>query len=518
MAKQYKIHPAIGVARLGDSPTGWFIGPESPGALPDLSDPNITQPANGRYKDAGGIKRQGARFRIYEYDDAGGAPTPVREITHAEAEITWSVHLGNRKAAGPRIFEKGDRNVGVARERLIIDAGRQQIAGASAEALELAGSFQGAHTAPVPVPLGTLRTDAAGRLIVFGGFGKSFSPTNTAVHSTFNNEDWCDDTSDGPVTASLRLRDTGQLVTQVEAAWVLVGPPDFAPPIGNVISLYDIVYDTAQALFRVHLDPLLAAGRCSFTQHIYPILRRAADIWWVDESAFGHAPGAGGDFLDAARFALLQSNNQTLGSPERRAREGVVSRLRRPDGSGGNMPELNAEFDTGRAPRLTPVQFELMQRWARGEFEADWQGADPRAAPVVPLAQVPLAEQPFSLDKAALGACVGASFYPGIEAPRVFRDRPTSRQFPRGVYAGPFRLLPDLPPGALTQGLAVPWQTDFAACGSGWWPAQRPNDVFRNGVRAGWADGASNFVEDWRRLGFVVPGAGDILYAETERA
>jgi L-Lysine epsilon oxidase N-terminal len=29
MATTYKIHPAIGVARVGDSPQGWFLGPES---------------------------------------------------------------------------------------------------------------------------------------------------------------------------------------------------------------------------------------------------------------------------------------------------------------------------------------------------------------------------------------------------------------------------------------------------------------------------------------------------------
>ena len=30
MATIYKIHPAIGVARVGNSPTEFFIGPESP--------------------------------------------------------------------------------------------------------------------------------------------------------------------------------------------------------------------------------------------------------------------------------------------------------------------------------------------------------------------------------------------------------------------------------------------------------------------------------------------------------
>jgi L-lysine epsilon oxidase-like protein len=59
-----KIHPAIGIARVGDSPDKDFIGPERPGR----HDP----PEGGHYKDAAGrIKRQAARFRIFAYDEDG---------------------------------------------------------------------------------------------------------------------------------------------------------------------------------------------------------------------------------------------------------------------------------------------------------------------------------------------------------------------------------------------------------------------------------------------------------------
>ena len=71
-----KIHPAIGIARLGNSPTGFFIGPEKPGAH--------TRPKGG-YKDAQGrIKRQAARFRLFGYDSTGKL---VKEITATEARI-----------------------------------------------------------------------------------------------------------------------------------------------------------------------------------------------------------------------------------------------------------------------------------------------------------------------------------------------------------------------------------------------------------------------------------------------
>ena len=83
----YAIYPGIGIARVGNSPDEYFIGPEAPGQVP--------QPPGG-FKDAAGrIKRQAARFRVYGLNEAGEA---VKEITADDAEITWRVHVANRKA------------------------------------------------------------------------------------------------------------------------------------------------------------------------------------------------------------------------------------------------------------------------------------------------------------------------------------------------------------------------------------------------------------------------------------
>ena len=87
MPVKYRIHPAIGIARVGDSPDDFFIGPEAPGVPPTLSKPDGSSSRPGKYKDKSHqIKRQGARFRIYEYtEDAAGVVTKVREITSTEA-------------------------------------------------------------------------------------------------------------------------------------------------------------------------------------------------------------------------------------------------------------------------------------------------------------------------------------------------------------------------------------------------------------------------------------------------
>src|SRR4029077_9590347 len=109
MPIEYRIHPAIGVARVGNSLDDFFIGPEAPGIPPTLTKPDAPAASTqrGTYKDSKScVKRQGARFRIYEYTtNAEGAVTRVREITAADARIEWEVHLANVKAAADRIPE-----------------------------------------------------------------------------------------------------------------------------------------------------------------------------------------------------------------------------------------------------------------------------------------------------------------------------------------------------------------------------------------------------------------------------
>ena len=55
-----QIYPGIGIARIGNSPTEFFIGPETPG--------EVVAPVNGFKDKAGRIKRQAARFRLYAFD------------------------------------------------------------------------------------------------------------------------------------------------------------------------------------------------------------------------------------------------------------------------------------------------------------------------------------------------------------------------------------------------------------------------------------------------------------------
>src|SRR4051794_35242001 len=69
-----RIHPGVGVMRVGNSTDAFYFGPEVPGAVP----PHGTTIRDG----SGAIARQAARFRVYGYDAAGHV---VGEVTRADA-------------------------------------------------------------------------------------------------------------------------------------------------------------------------------------------------------------------------------------------------------------------------------------------------------------------------------------------------------------------------------------------------------------------------------------------------
>lgn len=210
----YKIHPSIGIARLGDS-RSFFIGPEIPGTkVPP-------------YKNGIKIKAQAVRFRIFEYVDKNGSYVFSREISLSEKDVTkleWTVHLANRKASFFK-FEglKGAdrppanlRNAAVdARNSLEIDPNERSISGKNASPIEFSkGTSKDPPSElwPSPSPLQELTslgrhiTDDEGRLIVIGGSGKTVSvPGAPPIQTYANNDGWFDDVSDGPVRASLEI-------------------------------------------------------------------------------------------------------------------------------------------------------------------------------------------------------------------------------------------------------------------------------------------------------------------------
>ncbi|MFD0267220.1 LodA/GoxA family CTQ-dependent oxidase [Streptomyces sp. NPDC127106] len=531
-----EIHPSIGIARVGDSPDAFFIGPETPGVPPR---------PDGGFKDAAGrIKRQAARFRVYAYDRGGAV---LGELTAAEARITWTAELANAKGAwfnfagrfAQSTSDADRRNPHIdpadtaARARLVIRPGPRTVTGPFQDGRNAqfdSGTFLGAS-----VPLGELRTDGAGRLLVLGGFGRSFSTERAnPVRNYANNDRWCDDISDGPVRATVVLEPGGRQVP-VTSAWCLVAPTDFAPEVASPITLYDVALEAARAS-----GALPAPAEVSFTRDVHPLLARPVALAWVNRRArTGHGDRVD-NFFAPDRFADLASDSDADAVVSVRRR--VFRRLRTPGAMNPGqanhafMPVLAAdgglvEGDPRTWLTLLPGQYERMRRWAAGDFAADWTGEVP--APV-PLEALPPGEQPHALVRAALEAAGGGGFFPGIEMTFIADDPAT--------WSGPFRLREDLIAGDVTKYMAVPWQADFHLCHTFWWPAARPDEVLPETELDAFLQGAAGAFREWDRgigdgkddelgmnemavrwstLGFVVgrPGPdGGVAMVETERS
>jgi hypothetical protein len=463
--QKVQIFPAIGIARIGNSQE-WYLGPELPFPAPP------SPPPGGTYKDANcRIKRQAQRFRLWGFF----SDNTDRELTLADGDITWTVHLANSK---PSLNAEG-----------IIDGGLQTLHGAAATA-----SFQGTFGG-VNVPLGDAETDGDGRLIVRGGFGKSENPTDPGSAPNFpTTPGWYDDVSDGPITAQIKIG--ANTFQAVNGAWVICPPPRYAPTTYSVTSLYDTLRQLA-----ITKGQLPVPGLPSFANDIYPILKRALDMRFVSAFAFG-----AGDHDTLAVFAPPGGLGDTLAN-----RQSVFNKLR----PGGDMPLL---FDGGgTTSQLRDFQHTFLQQWSQGQGTADWP-------PVAPTTITP-----DGLTRAALENCVGAAFFPGIESGGIN----ASVQITSLAFAEAFRLDQTVQPGDATKGMARPWQGDFMLCSgpgsdaendqSSWWPAARPIGIFpfddptnKRLWTLGVATSMSDMVKNWHELGFIVDtGVGHPV--ETEK-
>ncbi len=508
-----EIHPAIGMARVGNSPQEFYLGPETPHPAP--------QPAEF-YRDAQGrLKREAARFRIYGFNRDGEV---VGELTSERADIEWTVHVANKKAAwytftlaldipeasDPRVEPSRRRNSnlhGEERRQLVIDPGPRSIRGAN---ITTGPAFDSGQFLGQAVYLGELQTDAAGRLLFLPGRGVSRSAFGLPPTDFANNDGWYDDIADGPVRARVRL--DGQEIP-VEPAWVIVGPPNYAPQLKSVRTLYDLL------LYRMTPPGPGYPGPVSFQRHILPIFERLSALQWVN-AGFAETFGWRGpyDFTRPELLARLAASpdpatDRVLFDQLEETRRQIYHHFRNYSGNNGwrgLWPQVYGDaMDVDGSPRLdlalSPLQLARLEQWSRGAFQADY---DPGARRPASLDEVDLPLQPGVLTEAALTFAVADAFHPGCEvtwairAPLIFRDlrrlrlreRPAAMPEPDyGDVLSPAVAMSSTGPlsalgaGDLTRWMALPWQTDSASCRSGYerftpftptfWPARVPNQV-----------------------------------------
>ncbi|HEV2349311.1 MAG TPA: LodA/GoxA family CTQ-dependent oxidase [Terriglobia bacterium] len=539
MAK-LRIYPAIGVARVGNSKQS-FIGPENPG-IPANWDSNTRK--FKRFKDDDGrILRQAARFRIFEFDEGGN---PLKELTLADGfKIEWRIHVANRKASffsfngqsGARTGEKppyvdreqrpandiekarkgrgyperkNKRNADIADRRgLEIDPG--EVAISVPGTVELIDS-----TTHAPIQfLGEAQMQPDGGLLFLGGFGRSEAHQNALpIEEYASNDGWFDDMCDGVIRARVTFPDGH--TEQADSAWVIVGPPDFAPGIGNVVSLYDTIWDLSvrfrlpcqagndpdlqdlisqQQSWQDQTSDLAATYEPSFTRHVYPILSRALaaqDVHVSSRRSFHDTIWDWPRLASRAEAKIRQSVFNRLRDPNSEE----LNRKGMPRGLGDDFTSLD-EFETDQSnpqpsPRaflsLTRVQYAILKAWSQGRFKEDWSfGEDLKYVPI----PAPTPITPHGLNIAALENCVGGPFFPGIEVSWLVREielyASAFRFKETGFSIGPLAFQA----GFFSQQMALPWHADFYDCqreehtppGSDeqqfymWWTAQRPDFI-----------------------------------------
>lgn len=468
---KYSIYPPIGIARVGNS-EDFFVAPEQRDSLGIEIDGTGREAPVKEFKSADRrTKRQAARFRIFMSDDDG---TNVRPLQLGDGDhVEWGLQLGNKKDAvvrperppAPGSADVIPPRMDPARTNRVITAGPTQLSSRDRGPVALLG-----HYLATAVYLGEMRTDVSGRLLVLGGRGNSGSPEGVALTGDFyRNPSWFDDVSDGPVTARIVLADGS--VLPALPAWVVVAPPDFAPAVRCMVTLYDVMTETA-----INARALAAPQRPHFQRDIQPILISANRLQWV------HA-GSNTNWED------IPTAGPTLETPGNDAAPSAVRQRVRNQLLAGATSLSHRNEDLFE---FQSWQLRLLDAWVAGDFDA---GAPPLAPPHE------------ELTRAMLDSAVGETMYPGIEM-GVAALRPE-------IYSQPFqyRLSHErITPGDITAMMAQPWQADFLACRSAWWPSQRPNEVFTEPSQVTeWLRNTDNqsFLSNVMKLGVIQESSRD---------
>ena len=271
----FEIFPRIGVARLGNSRSEFYLAPLETGGLPIACDEygNILDEGPVKvFKDrVGAIKRQAARFRLISKDDKGNA-TEVTIHTPGIKTIEWVSHIANKKPVWYTFSELlGDLEFGEdnsykathvplnngdvtdmgERQKLIIDPGPRSISvpntGVEFSRYNIPEDYEHGSFPPTDAGgqqidvLGELKMDKDGNLIALGGFG---NVTGSAEITSFRGASgYWDDIADGYVFARITLDDG--TVHETTSAWLIIGSPKYAPEVVNVTTLADTMMDVA---------------------------------------------------------------------------------------------------------------------------------------------------------------------------------------------------------------------------------------------------------------------------------
>jgi len=500
----FRIYPSIGIARMGNGPANKeevVFSPEVP--WKNLFETNIVP-----HTAEGALKKQAQRFYIYKCDDQGN---PLEKVKPKDYIIEWFVEVankkpfwydfnnsldlsvnmeGNNKNLSKKFFEDriapaisaSSRNPNIPSEGVVekdIQNSRKELingpnlgsVSSKNTRVELSGFFpfprvdkvsniaNKRRTIPKSVKLGTIEYDndncnseTNGSLIFYSGDGVSASLNPSDLNTDFaDNSNWYDDICDGRVTAKLTPKGGGEsivLESAQAAAWVASAPPDYAPQINPISSLYDLVTGAAPGDLKT--------DEASTLSRVLPLFFKFYQMQWVNLSDF-LAPS----FKETIDQLTENGNFDFLykSSPESQAtREAIFTLFRNPRydyineniipskdvtdfdalgipsipnqlpyyvGDGVNYPGSPAQWFA-----IPPMLYDQLEQWSKGNFTTpkelvNFMDSCPEGNPMIRLgeyyqrdfvtAAADPRKAPLLMTRAVLETLYGGGFHPGVE-------------------------------------------------------------------------------------------------------
>jgi len=451
---KFRIYPSIGIARMGNGPARQdqvIFSPEIPwDNLYDTKQNYITE--------SGALKKQAQRFYIYECDTEG---KPVRVISPEEYDINWSVEVANKKPfwydfnnsldlsvvadnqnLSPNFVEKNIApGVGAKRRNPnVLDQGLREEGGYDYRK-ELVNSPD-----PVQVSDSNKRQEIQGRFPFTKGKALSRLASSLNTKADFaDNSNWYDDICDGRITATIKAKDSGKeyrLTDAKSAAWVASAPPDYAPQIQPISTMFDLICGAANESYDSELSL------------VFPMMYRLYRMQWVNL----------GDFLSPSfketidklvkekkfKYIYDKGNSPEEKKEARAIRETIFNLFRNPlydydnepiipskdmtniDNRGSGTEKLKLPYYPGDgidypgSPAqwfaIPPMLYHELRKWKDGEFETpshfhfkniDQMGKYYRKRFI--QASKDDARKPLLMTRAVLETLYGGGFHPGVE-------------------------------------------------------------------------------------------------------
>ncbi len=495
----FRIYPSIGIARMGNGPAT----KEDVVFSPEVPWKNLFETDIKPHTSDGALKKQAQRFYIYKCDNQGN---PLEKISPNDYDIQWFVEVANKKpfwydfnnsldlsvnmegnnknlskkfyedriapgisasSRNPNIPSEGVEEKGIpnSRKELVNGPNFGSVSLAN-NRMELEGLFpfprvgetsniaNKMRTVPKSVKLGTIEydedgsnPDTNGSLIFYSGDGVSASLNPSDLNTDFaDNSNWYDDICDGRVTAKLTPRGGGETIVldgPEAAAWIASAPPDYAPQINPISSLYDLVTGAAPGELKTN--------EASCLSMVLPLFFKFYQMQWVNLSDF-LAPSFK-EVIDKLTYKGNFDFLYTPGPESQEIRQAIFTLFRNPRydyineaiipskdvtdfdalgipalpeklpyyvGDGINYPGSPAQWFA-----IPPMLYDQLEQWSKGNFTTPPELAKHNPSNMIELgeyyqsdfvkASADPKKAPLLMTRAVLETLYGGGFHPGVE-------------------------------------------------------------------------------------------------------